>query len=73
MHEKKTINLGFHISEEQAARVYDKAARVLRGDQAHTAAGVAAKRRGKRIRRAHYLNFPTSDEEKMAQAQTKTV
>ena len=73
IHQGKTINLGFRLSEDEAARVYDRAARLLRGDRAHTAAGVAAKRSGKRIRvkqvRAHYLNFPTDEEEKAAQTE----
>ncbi len=73
IHQGKTINLGFRLSEEEAARVYDRAARLLRGDRAHTAAGVAAKRSGKRMRgkqgRADYLNFPTDEEEKAAQTE----
>lgn len=75
MHQGKTINLGFRLSEDEAARVYDRAARLLRGDQAHTAAGVVAKRSGRRGGRIrgnqviHYLNFPTDEEEKAAQTE----
>ena len=73
VHQGKTINLGFRLSEDEAAHLYDRAARLLRGDQAHTAAGVAAKHSGKRVRgkyvQAHYLNFPTNEEEMAAQSE----
>ena len=71
-HQKKQISIGYFKDEAEAARAWDKAARGLRGKDAHGGCSFEGRTSPRfpdgRITRWHRVNFPTKEEAARAKA-----